>query len=62
MRNGMFVLGIGRLLAAMREDKLIGGYSHSQGQNANSTFLCPRASGLAPRSSDLYLLMSSLVE
>ena len=38
-----------------------GGYSHSPGQNATSTFVCTRSPGLAPRSPDGTLLENSLV-
>ena len=38
-----------------------GGDSRRPGQNATSTFLCPRSSGLAPRLPYGYLLMNSLV-
>ena len=37
------------------------GLSNGSGQNATSTFLCPRSSGLATRSQNGYLLMNSLV-
>jgi len=37
------------------------GYSHSPGQNATSPFVCPRSSGLVPRSPDGTLLMNSLL-
>ena len=38
-----------------------GGDSRRPGQNATSTFMCPRSPGLTPRSPDGYLLMNSLV-